>query len=445
MQTKQPTGCFVYNVGMNDIQSAEKVDSRWYTRFADTAFEDYEKLRGDKDVREAEKSKFLAGEVDNPTLDYPKLETFNLDEREAALLSLKEDVLEQEQNEAVKQIYHAKINEALATLHMLRAAKSGDDEQFSHCAESVYGTPDPGDVGYVIKHVQGLIAQHLDSEDVERQQAAQRLAHIFGDLVADPGAGVDTSVLPVGQDISGKVESLAEVVDAFEAALQEVGATDWNVVVDSEVGITDFAVSQEHKIVNVPSEENVFARELTKKKLAGLIAHEIKTHVARRSNGERSKLQLLGLGLAGYLKAEEGIATYAEQQVTGAVEFDGMERFFSIALAKGLTGKALDFRGTYEIMKDYNLIAPSRDAEAVTKEWADTTAYDDCVRIFRGTTCTTSGAVYPKDMSYFSNRAIWTLVSAHPDAVATFTLGKFDPRNSEHVALLTQLGILGGN
>ena len=91
-------------------------------------------------------------------------------------------------------------------------------------------------------------------------------------------------------------------------------------------------------------------------------------------------------------------------------------------------------------MSDYRLLSsPGKD---VTPEQAREVAYNDCVRIFRGATCDTPGAVYPKDMSYFGNRAIWTLVSENSEVVNTFSVGKYDPNNQEHIALLSQLGIL---
>ncbi|MGM0629043.1 MAG: tyrosine/phenylalanine carboxypeptidase domain-containing protein [Patescibacteria group bacterium] len=418
----------------------EKLDSRWYKRFEEVAFEDYEKLTGKKEVREAEKGKFLSDEVENPTLDYPELESFNLEEREQALLALKEDVLELEQNDAVRKIYRTKINESLATLRMLKAAREGNDKMFSRYADFIYGTPEIADIGYVLEHVKELIQKNLQSEDPNKALVAQRLHEVFREISLPAGHGADKSFLPDGEDIPGKLESVDEAVIAFEEALQEIDAVDWKVVVDTESGISNFSVSQEHKVVRVPAEDKLLARNISKKKLKGLIEHEIKTHVARRNNGERSRLQLLGLGLDRYLRAEEGIATYNEQQVTGAKEFAGVPRFFSIALAKGITGEKLDFRRTHEIMSDYRLLAsPKKD---VTSEAAAITAYNDCLRIFRGTTCKTPGAVYPKDMSYFGNRAIWTLASENSDVVETFTVGKYDPNNSEHIALLTQLGIL---
>lgn len=91
-------------------------------------------------------------------------------------------------------------------------------------------------------------------------------------------------------------------------------------------------------------------------------------------------------------------------------------------------------------MKQYRLVnAVNKD---ITEERAAELAYDDCVRIFRGTTGSTPGAIYPKDKAYFSNRAIWQLVENDSDAVHSFSIGKYDPNNSAHIALLSELGIL---
>ncbi len=425
---------------MESIKDPETLDARWFKRFEALSFEDYEKLSGSKLVREQEKTSFLSSEKINPDLDYPELETFDIEAREEQLLSLKEDILELEPNEAVRKIYRTKINELLATVRMLRATREKDDRRFSRYSDFIYGKPNEDDLNYVIKHVQELVGANLASADADKQAAAERLQGIFGDLVTHPDFGVSRDILPDGESITGSVQDVEEAKLAFTEALEELGIDDWDIVVDSEKGLSNFSVSQEHKIIRIPSEEKLLERKISKKKLRGLIAHEIQTHVLRRHNGERSKLQLLGLGLDRYLKAEEGIATYNEQQVTGATEFAGVPRFFSIAVAKGIDGQKRDFRETFEIVKDYRLL--SSLAKETGPEKAAKTAYDDCVRIFRGTTGKTPGAIYPKDMSYFGNRAIWTLVSKDSDVVHQFGIGKYDPNNSEHVALLSQLGIL---
>ena len=423
---------------MEAVNNAEKLDSRWYARYEAVVFEDYEQFNDNKENRDEQKNRFLAGEIVNPTFDYPELESFDIDEREEILIELKNDVLELEQNETVKKIYRTKINETLATLRMLRAAKNGDDRKFSRYADFIYGKPEGADVNYIIQHVKELIEVNEVIENKEVQHAIERLKNIFGEIESTIDDGVDKSVLPKGEKKGDLVENIEEAVTAFGAALADLKADDWSVVVDNEKGISSFSVNQEHKIVRVPSEDELKKRAISKRRLKGLVAHEIGTHVARRTNGERSKLQLLGLGLDRYIRAEEGIATYNQQLVEGAKEFAGVPRYLSVAVAKGVDGTPRDFRETFEVMKDYRLLSSTKKNTDAAAE----IAYNDCVRIFRGTTCTTPGAIYPKDMAYFGNRAIWALVNKDSDAVEYFSIGKYDPTNEEHVALLSQLGIL---
>jgi hypothetical protein len=413
----------------------EALDSRWYKRFEALTFETYAKFEGSAEWRRVQRESFLKGEIDNPVLDYPELERFEIEEREKMLLSLKTDILEQERNEIVKKIYRTKINEVIAELRMLRAAKNGDDHKFAHYSTFIYGRPQGEDLRYVCASVQTSAREKLETGELLQKEAAQRLLALLPELqVSDQK--VMSDVLPEGERIEGYVADVAEVVHEFREALTELGLDEWEIVVGSE----RFNVSQEHKEVRIPSAEILERRQLSKRKLKGLVAHEIGTHALRRHNGERSALHLLGLGLDRYLKGEEGVAMYNEQQVTGAKEFAGIARYFSIAVARGLRGFGRDFRETFEVMRDYRIVLGNGSPESMHR--ADESAYDDCVRIFRGSTCRTPGAVFSKDLAYFGNREVWNLVSKNSDVVQTFSIGKFDPTNESHVAFLSQLGIL---
>ena len=73
---------------------------------------------------------------------------------------------------------------------------------------------------------------------------------------------------------------------------------------------------------------------------------------------------------------------------------------------------------------------------------ADTLAYNRSVRVFRGTDGKTPGVCFTKDMIYREgNIDIWNLVGEDPDAAMQFSVGKYDPSNPEHLALLSRLGI----
>lgn len=55
-------------------EQSEGLDDQWYERLSAVgAFESYECLDGDREYRAAQKAAFLAGEIENPALDYPQL------------------------------------------------------------------------------------------------------------------------------------------------------------------------------------------------------------------------------------------------------------------------------------------------------------------------------------------------------------------------------------
>lgn len=440
----QHTDCvFCYDDYMSHVprtSSGDALDERWYARLEALCFEDYEKLTGTREHRDAQKDAFFRDEMRNPTLDYPELEHFDIEGREARLLELKADIEATEEYEVVVELYRLKINEMIAGLRMLRGTREGDDHTFSKYAELIYGTPDPENASYVATAIEGQIAERASDDEPAIQASVERLTEILEKCERTTDSKVKKDVLPNGEDIDGMVESAAEAAKAFQDALRQAGIDDWNVVVDTKRGVQNFSVSQEHKEVRIPSDEALKTRKMTRQKLKGLIAHEVGTHIVRRHHGERSILKLLGLGFDRYLVGEEGIAAYNEQQVTGAEEFTGLVRYFSIMAAKGFDGTPRDFRDTFSVMHDYFLLG--MDAPLGWHRAAADSAWEYCVRTFRGTTCATPGAVFPKDLVYFSNRDIWTLVSRHAHAPARFALGKFDPNNHEHVTMLKELGIL---
>jgi hypothetical protein len=260
--------------------------------------------------------------------------------------------------------------------------------------------------------------------------------------VTDTNESVDESVIfPKPSTDKQLVSGAEEAEEAFNDALQKFELEGWKVLVDKSGALTNFSTSQEKKTIRIPSEEVLKRRKLSRNKMQGLIAHEVGVHAVRRQNGERSKLQLLGLGLDRYIKGEEGVATYMEQQVTGTKQYAGIPSYLAIALAKGYGGDKRDFRQTFEVMKDYYL-ATLKDGDDIVDR-ANDSAWARCVRIFRGTNCSTPGAVYAKDLAYFEgNRETWHLVSENSDVVESFSVGKFDAARDDHVALLSQLGIL---
>lgn len=414
------------------------LDRQWFERLRELTFSDFELLDGDGEVREASKQQFLAGEIDNPRLDYPKLERFDFAGRESALLELKTDILEQEANEVVVKVYRTRINESIAQLRMLKAAKDGNDRAFSRYAEFVYGTPEGDLSDYATSFVAKKMDRFASSKHEVKRDAVAKLKELLGDRLVE----VEEKAPSVeGEGLKGKVTDVDEAVSMFESYLEEEGIDDWAVVKTENQSITGFRVSQERKEMVVPTSQFTGEKGKAMSLIKSFIAHE-GMHVGRRFHGERSKLALLGIGLDRVEKGEEGVATYTEQQVKGTEEYAHPQRYFAIAYAKGaIDGEPKNFRQTYDMLLQYYRMSlkPGDDVETRAEDWA----WKLAVRVFRGTTGETPGAVYPKDMAYFKgNKETWELVSKDSDVVKTFSIGKFDAANERHVSVLMELGIL---
>jgi len=433
----------------------EVLDREWYAEFQEYgSFQAYEYFDGYKDAREQTRQSFLSGEVQNPTLDYPKLNEADLLDKERALVALKKEVLEREPNEIVKQVYRWRINEKLAEVRMMKAAASGDMHRFARYSEFVYGKPSTEIFTYTVSSIRSKAEKSLASENQDEQEAAQALLDML------PVPETETSfTLPSKLDQEEAIKetekltnnlitipeglenaNAQEIHDAFTYALQQLEVEGWNVIIEDDSSKTTVSVNQEMKQVTIPA-----SRAASVKKLSELIVHEIGTHVARREAGERSKLLLLGLGLDRYEGGEEGVATMREQAFAGKVlDFSGLDGHLAISLAKGLDGTKRDFRETYSVLYAYNYWNQLRlkKSKEVAEKRAQEISWTRTVRTFRGSDAKTPGACFTKDIIYREgNMGVWNVIRTNPSELARFQVGKYDPSNERHLWVLDQLEI----
>lgn len=424
----------------NTSEEKESLDDKWYDRFKTLAsFADYEYLNGEKASREKQKVGFLSGEIENPILDYPELEKIDFEKRETDLLLLKRDILKQETNSTVRQLYIWKLNEKIAELRMLKATKNGNDQRFSRYSRFIYGNPEKNIYEYTISQIKKTVDTKLSDNNPDVRQVAQEInSALFETLMNNENdlSPKDFS-MPEKKIDADKLEySAEEIKQSFILALEKYNLLGWDVIVDTEGKVKAINVSQEKKAITIPE-----TRKLKGLQLKALIEHEIGTHVARREKGEKTKLKLLGLGLDRYLKGEEGIATYQEQKVEGANDFSGFEGHLAISLASGIDGKKRNFREVFDILKNYYFIQSKKTGEETWKSAKDS-AWNRCIRTFRGTTCQTPGACLTRDIAYREgNIGIWNIVKNNPEEIKRFSVGKYDPNNSRHIWILEQLNI----
>lgn len=432
----------------------ETLDRQWYERFKVIgSVMDFEKLDGNPAVRIKQKEKFLRGETEQPELDYPHLDVEELQQNEEKLLALKKDILESEPNEVIRQAYRWRTNEQVAVLRMLKATAGGDERRFNRWAEFIYGKPSRDVFTYVTELIAKEAQQGLASENPDFREAAAQVQGILPQNLersvtfTPPEQPELDRLRAFTEEKMGTLINLTgtegelnndQIIKAIEEALKIVGAEGWRVIKSQRPGVM---MSQE-------KQEAVVNEELTKpaKDMAKLILHEIKTHVGRRINGERSKLMLLGLGLDRFISGEEGVAGAMEQSLDNKVDpmADNLEYILAVGLAKGLDGQKRAFRETFQVLKKqkilHNIAMGMSKAEA--QEDAADQAYKCCVRIFRGTDCKTPGACYPKDIVYREGALnTWEVIRMNPDEMMRFFVGKYDPHNQRHIWILDQLGI----
>lgn len=444
---------FIVTENTNEIDyELEPFDKDLYEELSDNAsFQAYEYLNGNKVFRNEQKRQFLAGEIQNPQLDYPDININKINQVEETLISMKTDLLKDEQNEVVKQAYRWKLNEKIAEIRMMKSVATGDMDRFKRYSEFIYGKPSTEIFNYTIDSIKTNAEKSADSDSDDIREAAINLLNVLPKVDSElivklPSEETvkyahDQTIKEMGNLINipneVKKADANQIKASFEYALLQMDGQDWPVNILEN--ITAIGVNQENKSVNVPSNRN-----LSRNKLAETIIHE-SVHIKNRILGERSRLRLLSIGLDRYEKGEEGVATMREQALSGkASEFKGLDGHLAIGLSLGLDGQPRDFKQVYDILEKYYLLKNLNLKKDYLEsfEKAQNTAWNRCVRTFRGTDCNTPGACLTKDIVYREgNIGVWNLISNKPEEMIRFNVGKYDPTNDRHLWVLTQLGI----
>jgi len=436
------------------------LDADWYEEYKKIgSFLPYTFLSGDRASHEIQKSLFLKGEIRNPTFEYPFLDHDMYVVMRAKLIALQDRITNQEKNELVRRAYGWKIAEKLNELEILLAACRQDMSSFQRYSESCYGAPKLEVFEFSLHTLRLLMDEYLGSKNEIIKNAAVELDQEIDQYFPQNTPEITRFSLPTQKTISvarqytykelgyliqgigtHKKEYVSHDIEKlFSSSLAKLGATGWTASIDT-TSTSAIHVDHTNKQVKIP-----FDRTMTHEKLLAIILHEIGTHVARRINGEKSVLMLLGLGLNGYERADEGLATMREQVFDDQiVEFARAERHVAVSLCYGLDGKKRDFRDVYTALEKYIFFKSLVQGMAVedSKKYSEDLAWVTCERTFRGTDCSTAGVCLTKDIMYQEgNIAIWNLLETNPSELMRFNVGKYDPTNLEHCQLLNDLGI----
>src|SRR5690606_8905108 len=169
--------------------------------------------------------------------------------------------------------------------------------------------------------------------------AHKRLASVFSKIHTSK-AITHVDMLPeLVLDTGGAVRA-KRAREIFLETLMNYEIEGWEVFVDASGDRKRFSVNTQRKTIYIPSDDALTQRRtpLTEIHARALAEHEVGVHVKRAHEGAKQPLMLLTSGLAGYLRGEEGVAGYAQQQVEGATEFYGFDRYLAASLAVGMDG-----------------------------------------------------------------------------------------------------------
>jgi len=416
------------------------VDVEWFKQIQQVcaATEEVEWLQKNMQIIDEEREQFLANEIENPLFTYkPPTRAVAL---VAQVQALATTIAVTETNPVVADLYKRKIANQVTRIGLATASSAGNDTDFYTLSCTLYGKPRKKYFAYIAKQV------------VEQYKQVNQAGGSVGKPLYKILSKIDTTKVDISAGILPPpvaevelVESVAQAVAIFEHALHKLDITGWQVVVEEQSNRSRFSVGAHSKRVFVPNQTQLDRRgkKMTTVQLEGIVEHEIGVHANRANAGSNSQLQLLGIGLDSYLRGEEGLASYVQQQVEGAQEFYGFDRYLAASLAVGMDGSKRDFRGVFELMVAYYQLQFSSTGQKPSYNRIQNAAWEVCLRVFRGTTGQTPGCVYTKDIVYLEgNIGIWHFLSDKPHTFTDFFVGKYNPLLPRHVKALQTLGII---
>ncbi|PIQ78324.1 hypothetical protein COV81_05070 [Candidatus Peregrinibacteria bacterium CG11_big_fil_rev_8_21_14_0_20_41_10] len=129
-------------------------------------------------------------------------------------------------------------------------------------------------------------------------------------------------------DIHPATITAKKAKEIFEETLASYGLTQWNIKFKPNM----------HGNCSVSKGNAIFIRtgaKFSEQKLKKLIAHEIETHILTNENGRKQPYRIFQVGTANYLKTQEGLAVYNQENAVNAkYNFWGVGTFLATYLAE---------------------------------------------------------------------------------------------------------------
>jgi hypothetical protein len=456
---------------MYSIKQAEEpaLDAGWYRQLLEITNaigETFEVLMPPLDRLAGEYEEFKkSGRTGTPSL-YPAVQDTNKFAHAADdLQDLKNRMEKNESSPQITLAYSRRIDELIANCKMILGAARQDDAAFKTANTFIYGTPD--------REVFAASCTWVRAEAERVRQASPHMSDICEAVLQKVPAVRGNAALLFPDDATFKaVKALHQAPKGyFEQLFDDVKFSEGARITPAEGdAITRRAIanvgsnfSLENSLSGLwsvlQSRQKVIRPSdytLSPEAFMGIVAHEVGSHLLESTNGGKSRLRLLELGLERYELGNEGRAFMREQIMYESfddyihqADWSPMKASWEyriaihmvISLASGLGGRNYTFSELYELVAAlYRFWTASRGLE-IDEEIINQGAWNLTVRALKGTSG--HGGAYLKDIVYLEgNIRCWREAGRDPRVILYGDNGKFDIANPSHVMMLKELGIL---
>lgn len=369
--------------------------------------------------KEAERERYLTGEISQPDHQYPGLADINdgmiEQHRQAGRDLLENPELPLKYRQTYEQVVGASLDRAsmLKCMREFKLTASPEErqrlkEEFMLYNERLFGVPDEKVYRSILKEkIKTIQAKELTGRTAAlREEMLAQVGDVSGWETVErfrPShetvAWAHTLFTSLFENMLRHVPEDQEKFDihamkaVFEAVFREEfgeAAAGWMVSIEPAANIT---VKASEKRVVIPDNR----RPVSRKELRELVCHELGIHFLRSVMGGETDLEPLAIGIEGYYNPEEGMGSGTAQALAGQYSEAGIPAYLTIG---AMYFDGMNFNETVNLkwkLAALEAAKPDQDLDESTIAAKRGQAYDGVNRITRGT----DELPWFKDLGYY--------------------------------------------